>query len=268
MGAGGPRKHALIVVDRPEGRLLLVRQVDHAAASAIIARRWPRPDGVTTATWDRFLQAVRRHDDGWIEEERHPRIDPTGRPVDFKSIRTPDHVAVWQRTLVALESEDPFAAVVVAQHARWLYTHVGQANVEDRRAAVAFVESLAHRISRGIARVRAGSAEDRAAVEPHALARFRALLSLFDRLSLSLTGGLPWIDATEAVAFGPCCTPMALQPTARGVGLAPWPFHGPAWRLQTHGMELPTNHFADDDGLEAAIRGATKVTLEDRLAPS
>lgn len=267
MGAGRAWNCILIVVDRPEDTLLVVRQTDHAAASSVIARRWRCPATMPNGIWQRFLEAVHRHDDGWEVEENRSRLDRHGRPLDFKSIQTPDHVAVWQRTLDRLESEDRFVAVVVAQHARWLYTHVGQANIEDRRAAIEFVETLSERISRCLATLSVGNREDRAAVEPHLLAKFRPLLSLFDRLSLSLVGGLPWVPASEPVAFGSGQGPIRLRADAKGVMLCPWPFKGPAWNLETIARYLPHRTFADPGQLDQALLATPAIRLLHRISP-
>lgn len=268
MGAGRARNYILIVVDRPEGTLLVVRQTDHAAASSVIARRWRRPVTIPNGIWQRFLEAVHRHDDGWEVEENRSRLDRHGRPLDFKSIQTPDHVAVWQRTLDHLESEDRFMAVVVAQHARWLYTHVGQANIEDRRAAIDFVETLSERISRCLATLSVGDREDRVAVEPRLLSRFRALLSLFDRLSLSLVGGLHWVSASEEVAFGSGQGTIRMRADSEGVMLSPWPFEGPAWHLETIARYLPHRRFTGPGQLDQTLLASPTIRLLHRIAPT
>ena len=55
----------MIVVDEPDGSLLLVRQPHHAAMSAQIAAAWRRPAALSPGVWQRLLEAVRVHDDGW-----------------------------------------------------------------------------------------------------------------------------------------------------------------------------------------------------------
>jgi len=268
MAAGPSRDQTLIVVDSPKDHLLLVHQADHAAASGLIAQRWQRPGDVTVDIWQRFIEAVRRHDDGWAQEERQPRLGAGGRPLDFKSIQTSDHVAVWERTLDHLEEEDPFKAVVVAQHARWLYTHLGQENIEDQRAATDFVASLSQRITRCLVAVRAGNEEERCAVEPHALTRFRVLLGLFDRISLSLLGGLPWIRCIQKVAFGSFVTSISLQPVEGGIRINPWPFSGGSWRLLTATRDLPQRKFTCEADLANKIRLAAVVQIQHHLRQS
>jgi len=268
MGTGRAWNCIVIVVDRPEDTLLVVRQTDHAAASSVIARRWRCPAAMPNGIWQRFLEAVHRHDDGWEVEENRSRLDRHGRPLDFKSIQTPDHVAVWQRTLDRLESEDRFMAVIVAQHARWLYTHAGQANIEDQRAAIEFVETLSERINRCLATLSVGDCEDRAAAEPHLLFKLRALLSLFDRLSLSLVGGLPWVPASEKVTFGSGQGPIRLRADAKGVMLSPWPFEGSAWHLETIARYLPHRTFADPRQLDQTLLATPSIRLLHRISPS
>ena len=258
----------MIVVNRPGGRILVVQQPDHAAASGTIARRWQRPEQVSPTTWQRFVEAVHRHDEGWATQERRPRLDASGRPEDFKSIPTPEHVAIWQRTLDHLEAEDCFMALVVAQHARWLYTHVGQDHVEDQQSAIRFVESLSHRINTYLAQSQEGDDEERTAVEPHTLARFGVLLGLFDRLSLMLIGGLPWHEPDEEVAFGPEIARLSLQQHAGGIRINPWPFCGGSWDLATQARELPQKRFASEADFAQGLRRSPWIALQHHIEPN
>lgn len=85
--AKSSREAKTIVIPREAG-LLLIHQYDHAALSSDIARCWRPPAGLPAALWPRFLEAVRRHDDGWREPELAPACDPQGRPYDFKGCPT------------------------------------------------------------------------------------------------------------------------------------------------------------------------------------
>ncbi len=178
----------MIVVDQPDGSLLLVRQRDHAAASGLIAQAWRRPTLVASQTWDRQIEAVRRHDDGWSAAEQSPLLDPDGRPFDFKSIPTPQHVALWRRSIELAAQDDPYVALLIAQHARWLYTTVGQDRIEDQRTAQRFADETAARIDGFIEQLSTGSQAERAAVSPRGLGTARVLVAFFDALSLALVG--------------------------------------------------------------------------------
>lgn len=70
---------------------------------------------------DTVLFATRRHDDGWIDEDRAPIVDEkSGRLLDFTE--TPDDVRqrIWPRG-VAEVSRVPYAAALVAEHALHLH---------------------------------------------------------------------------------------------------------------------------------------------------
>src|SRR5262245_24287084 len=72
------------VIIRTSGdELLLIQQIDHAAlAERLIAAWQPHgfPDSPTRAE---ILFATRRHDDGWIDEDAAPLVDPaTGGLLD------------------------------------------------------------------------------------------------------------------------------------------------------------------------------------------
>ena len=156
-------------------------------------------------------------------------------------------------------------ALIVAQHARWLYTHVGQENVEDQRSAIDFVASLSGRITACLAAMKAGGPEEKGSVEPHALERFRSLLSLFDRISLSLVGGLPWEAPDEAVAFGGCTARLTLEPVATGVRMRPWPFFDGDWHLLTTGRTLPRRTFDSASTFDQQFHAAGEVVMSHRI---
>lgn len=93
-------------------------------------------------------------------------------------------------------------ALLIAQHARWLYTHVGQETVEDQRRAQAFTDELGQWIDGCIEQLTGGQSDEQAAVDPDALGAARSLLAFFDQASLSLIGALPAIDRTDPLWFG------------------------------------------------------------------
>jgi Protein of unknown function (DUF3891) len=98
--------------------LLLITQPDHARLAADIASAWEADGFATNPRRPILLLATREHDNGWIEPDSAPEIDPTsGRPYDFLSAPSVTKQAVWPRAVERLELVDPLAAAFVAEHA-------------------------------------------------------------------------------------------------------------------------------------------------------
>lgn len=240
-----PRPGAADAAAKSAARLTLVRQPDHAATCAQLAAAWHRPTEIPDAVWPRFIEAARRHDDGWIAAEREPAVDPNGQPYDFKSLPTQAHTAIWRGSVDLAEAADPYMALLTALHARWLYGHITLHDGEDeQREAQQLMAEMAQRADGYIEALRGRPGPDRDAVQPTALAAARSLLTLFDRLSLMLIGGLAWTEQLGPAVFGDCqavlcltrpiesnvsterARPPASAPTDDGlvVRCDPWPF--------------------------------------------
>jgi len=98
--------------------LLLITQPDHARLAADIAAVWEADGFATNPRRPSLLLATREHDDGWIEPDSAPEIDPTsGHPYEFLSAPSVTKQAVWPRAVERLQLVDPLAAAFVAEHA-------------------------------------------------------------------------------------------------------------------------------------------------------
>ena len=256
----------MIVIEESDGSLLLVRQPDHAIACARIARAWHRPKMLAGEMWSRLIAAVRRHDDGWIVAEKRLMLDEASRPFDFKSIPTATHAAVWRRS-VDLGEGDPYVALLIAQHARWLYTTFAKGKIDQQRIAQELCTDLVMRIDGLLEQLSAGSPREQAAVEPHALEASRALLSFFDALSLVLIGSLPPISKSESVAYADQNTSLTIELRNGTVHVHPWPFEADQWRLETTAMRLTQSAFADSEDLARHIAVNAPTQLAWTLQP-
>lgn len=96
---------------------LFITQPDHAELAASIMGAW-RGDGFEThPRRDVILEAVREHDNGWIEEDETTIVDARGRALDFVSV--PDAVKhrIWPRGVERVARRNAYQAALVAQHA-------------------------------------------------------------------------------------------------------------------------------------------------------
>lgn len=110
-----------MIIRSTEDRLLLIAQSHHAAVAETIVGAWRRDGFPATPRRRPVLLATRRHDDGWIDEDRSPLVDEaSGRLVDFTD--APDAVKqqIWPRA-VALLTDAPYAGALVAEHALHLF---------------------------------------------------------------------------------------------------------------------------------------------------
>jgi Protein of unknown function (DUF3891) len=106
-----------VIVRSTDDQLLLITQPDHAALAARIIAAWRRDSFPAAPRRDSVLLATREHDNGWLEEDRSPIVDPaSGRILDF--VGAPDAVRqrIWPRAVERLRHQ-PYAAALVAEHA-------------------------------------------------------------------------------------------------------------------------------------------------------
>lgn len=113
--------------------LLCITQPDHAHLSGELAALW-RLGGLAEHPRRRdLLFACREHDNGWREADAAPRLDRhRDRPHDFRSLPREDRIEVWRRGIDRYARERPYAALLIAQHARTLHRdHRSDPGFED-----------------------------------------------------------------------------------------------------------------------------------------
>jgi len=108
-----------MIVRRLSDRLQLITQPDHARLagtimeSCVALKAEPRRDAI--------LRAVLTHDNGWLEEDESPRLNPeTGDILDFVSAPLSVRQSVWPRGVKRLGA-DAWTAGLIAQHAITVY---------------------------------------------------------------------------------------------------------------------------------------------------
>lgn len=258
-----------MVIVPSSGSLLFVRQADHAAMSACAAERWRVPIWLDAGLWRQFVEAVRRHDDGWEEEEAAPALDADGRPHDFRTIPARRHVPIWRRSVERAREREPFEALLVAQHGRWLYTQFPEKPSERaQEISDLLVEELDGVMEVAAATLAGGTPAERVAAEPGRLASARSLLSFLDGLSLMLLGALPVPRETEVLPFGERRERISLREDAGDICLDPWPFVGGPLTLQTKARRLDSSRFERPEELARALAGTTPFPIRRTVRPA
>jgi hypothetical protein len=95
----------------------VVLQTDHADLSGAFARAWNEQG----PGHDALVIAAERHDDGWAVWERSPRIDESGKPVNFLDVDVRSHLAFYRAGIAAITEQDPAAGLLVSMHGAGIY---------------------------------------------------------------------------------------------------------------------------------------------------
>jgi hypothetical protein len=257
----------MLVLDSPAG-LLLVRQPDHAALSARLARAWRPPEFLSPRLWDLFIAATAHHDDGWAEAESLPALDPAGRPHDFKSLPIALHSQIWRRTIALAWQHGPYVTAIVAGHGRWLYENFAKEEpAADRETRLAFIAEATAAVEAEKRRLMAGCAEERAAAEDPALESARRLLAFLDAASLALLGGLPRFRRSESLAFAREEAPLSLTSVPDGTAITPWPFLEARVEGAVPATEVSGRAFASPEALRDALGRGRDTALRYALRP-
>ena len=217
---------------------LLVTQPDHAALSATIMRGWQSGGLPESPRHVAIMLAIQAHDNGWLEVDAEPCLDPaSGQVLDFVHVPEDVRHAVWKRGVGRLAGE-PYAAALVAQHAIHIYRRMRQ----QPGWRQFFVDMTA--------------ARDQHVAAAHetldTLQREYAFLRLADLASLTFCG----MD-TEGQAHE-----MGYE--IRRVGsrliISPDPFEGGAFEIEIAGRVLPAS-FASVADARAAWEAAPRRTV-------
>jgi Protein of unknown function (DUF3891) len=111
----------------------LITHVDHANLAAAFARHWGNTLFATPSPRRNVLLGINTHDDGWALRDAAPSITKEGRPSAFSSelvgkysafeeINLADYLAVRERAVQQVASNDAYAALLVSMHTYNLLT--------------------------------------------------------------------------------------------------------------------------------------------------
>ncbi len=111
------------MIARREGdEWTLIRQMDHAAHCAELARAWRAgPCGADSVSAS-LEYAAGYHDLGWTEIDKRPEIDAEGRPCNFTQIDEARHAEFYSGAVRTIALTNPYAAYLVSLHASGLYS--------------------------------------------------------------------------------------------------------------------------------------------------
>jgi len=128
-----------VIVQSTPGGLLLFRQADHARLTGEFAASLRDPPAPPSA----FIAAARLHDNGWIESDADPLLDPaTGIPYSFRHMPGWHYRDLWRRGIDRAVAMDPHVGLLVSLHGMQFFGR--KADPEDKQ----FYESERERQTR------------------------------------------------------------------------------------------------------------------------
>ena len=119
----------------------LVTHPDHARLAGAFAEQWGNQRFLSPEPRRNVLRGIRRHDDGWATRDRNPQITRQGKPSAFsvelvgkysafEEIDLADYLAVRDRAVRQIASEDAYAALLISMHTYNLLTeHADRATI-------------------------------------------------------------------------------------------------------------------------------------------
>jgi hypothetical protein len=185
----------------------VVLQTDHADLAGAFARTWAeRGPGHAS-----LVIAAARHDDGWAVWERSPRVDDTGKPVNFLEVDVRSHLAFYRAGIAAITEQDPDAGLLVSMHGAGIYR---QRYGLDPALALTGAPEVQELVDAFVA-----EQEAKFGGEPGERHDNYALLQVYDRLSLYFC--MRDVEGGEAAEF----QGYSLEPLGGWrVRLSPYPF--------------------------------------------
>ncbi len=263
-----------MIVSPRDGRLVMVRQVDHQDQCAAMADAWGNAAFARPEPFAPLRDAAALHDEGWRDWERAPTVDD-GAPVDFPHIDRATHVALYREGIRRAREVGDRCGLLVSLHGGGLYE--GRGGLDPGP-----VTPRADRppvVQRFLADQDALQAELRARITDAADAGWEwaayRLLQTWDALSLHLTwragpsgrdGALPQVPR----AAGDPGVTLRIRPDgdAGDHTIDPWPFTGDHVELPVRVREIPDRRYAADADLRDALSAAPWRTVTHVVRPA
>ncbi len=243
---------------------LLISQIEHARLSGELASRcidrFGAPSGGLSSVRQELLDAITHHDDGWLEWERAPRLDPEhGRPLSFLELPPAEAFLIWDRSIQVARTIGELAGWIVAGHFSALLCTVGQHASEP--IARDWLRGVATQRSEWFALWRA---RDAALHTAELAAEALQWLQLFDILSLWPCSQYPvpgehaprYPQPFSFAAQGTLVReirPASEQPPGGPCRIVfdPWPFVETEFLLTARGALVPARPYASSQELQA-----------------
>ena len=273
----------MIVLARDD-RLLLIRQLDHAALAGRFAEAWGGEGFEAPSPRDAVVLAAGRHDEGWREWDDELRFDAARhRPLYFLDVDIHDYVRLYSRGIQRIAELDPYAGILVSMHGtgnvcgRWGAQRGIRLSGYDERTWPPVIESYVLEQEALQARLKLGllglNPEARRSDFERRLWSTYELLQAWDRLSLFLCRTDPRQEAGADLGEVPAAsgsverTPLAVASLGGGrATVTPWPFAQPELVIEIPVRAIPDHPYETSAGAAGAAARAGPEHLGWRLS--
>ena len=245
--------------------LTLIRQTDHARICGDMARAWGGEGFEPVQPEELVSLAAAEHDDGWIEWEATPQLNPeTGRPYTYIDIPIEQHLEIYRRGIAGAGAHHRYAGVLVSLHGSLLYTRFrsGQPGAEE------FLEEQKELRSQWIEEATEKEPELAPLCEESTLMANQDLLFAWDALSLFLCHGDVWLDEIEVPTdYEGGRTRIQVGGDGSTLTLSPFPFDRTPLQLSILAFHLDDDRFDEGEAFRRALGDAEQVRLDFRIEP-
>ncbi len=252
-----------MIARQVDGAWTLIRQMDHAAHCAELARAWRSGAFGEGAVSESLEYAAGYHDLGWTDVDRRPETDGAGRPCNFTQIDERRHTEFYSAAVRKIADTDPYAGYLVSLHASGLYSRrYGWTGLKPIDWTA--IGPHGRRLLESEKQFRAQLSTEIAPAQLEFEAAWRnyMLLETFDYLSLLTCFGFE----------SDGCWPVPTHPgqwerlAVRRLGpfdvaLSPFPFPGRRIEVDVERVRLEPATFASDAELRAAFDSARPETV-------
>jgi hypothetical protein len=256
----------------------LVTHPDHARLAGAFAEHWGNEQFLPPEPRANVLKGIARHDDGWAARDASPQITRQGLPSAFsvelvgkysafEEIDLVDYLAVRDRAVRLIASEDAYAAVLISMHTYNLLTaHADRSTIAPADLPLldtfleqqkAFQQSLRERIAADASFTQEQSSD--AAILDH----FR-LLQATDNLSLlACTSFSKPANLLHPLSLrGGGHVEVQVHPLgSRHFKLDPYPFAEPSKTFSFPARHVQGKRFSSSTELQERFREAHVETL-------
>jgi hypothetical protein len=263
-----------MIVQSCDGRLLLIRQTDHAALAGVFAEHWGNAEFAVPSPRDPLIDAALHHDDGWLLWEAAPRVDPaTHRPFQFTAMPVAEHVAFYRAGIERVLALAPYAGLLTVLHLAGLYQmrfgterqmQPKGLSPDDERLQRQFLDEL-HQQADNLRRELPQQGVPASWLEDRRLWCNYKLLQIYDRLSLYFCTAPPRQAELEPVPrdYEGGETRITLTPLdERRVVLSPYPFDRSPLPLTVRGRLVADRDYESDEAFRAAFAAASMTELQ------
>ena len=255
-----------MIVQDQGAQLVVIRQTDHARLAGFFARQWGNDLFTKPEPFESFCVAAEEHDNGWLEWELLPSVDPaTFLPYTFMSIPTEEHIALYQRGLERLVKADLYAGLLGCMHCEQLYdrTHATipgysakYVKADETKPVNVFMEQLRLQKLRLKVDLRA-QPDMKPFVDDKLLTANAQRLEALDRLSLYFCMAPREAAIIEAVPVDNQGNEADLIMTPSEAGdactLSPYPFRRDPLEFGILARYIPKRRYSDDEELQRTL---------------